>query len=176
MIDIGLPCVTLEAYLEQNNLTETCPMFCKCKYIGLIPCDVGVIFTLCVPFVLYKWMHLEFWICAAKFCNEVVFQFRIACYAVFLIWIPVRTNWTSTPWLWFYFFREFDYSLSKKWVLGLNTLSLRYSCLVVYGCRMSFPVLILRGFEKIALALYEYKINMSINPFLDVRGKLSVWS
>ena len=47
---------------------------------------------------------------------------------------------------------------------------------VVYACRMSFKVLLLRGFDKIALALYEYKINKHFTPLLYVKGKWPVWS
>ena len=41
---------------------------------------------------------------------------------------------------------------------------------------MFFPVLILRGSDKIPLASYEYKMNTYFTPLMDVTVKRPVWS
>ena len=46
----------------------------------------------------------------------------------------------------------------------------------MYLCRMSLPVLLLRGSGKITLASYEYNINTYFTPFMDVTVKQPVWS
>ena len=121
-------------------------------------------------------MHGEGGVHAGKARYEVVLE-SADCVFCFVDAMEVGgTSWNSMLEDWKWRFSAPGHSLSRIWVCGVNTRSVRYVCSFIIAFTMSRSDRDFNGSARIALASSMNITMMYLLPLLDVIGKRPVWS
>ena len=86
------------------------------------------------------------------------------------------TNWYHMYYFWLYLLKISEASLYIPCTRGLWPLFVRCLTCLVYTSIMWLMELLLRGYDKIALASYKYIISTYLCPRLDIIGDFTIWS